>query len=149
MSSVVTILLLVIIFAIAVFLIYYYFEKTKEQRLKRIKKENTLSPKDEAYNKVKSAQRITKMMKRRGAEDKNADQIVNKAEKALKSGKTSKAKELADKAKERASKDSGSVKGKDDMSSKKTYTVDELDEVEFEETKEAKKKREELEFQKS
>ncbi len=87
------------------------------------------------------------MMKRRGAEDKNADQIVNKAEKALKSGKTSKAKELADKAKERASKDSGSVKGKDDMSSKKTYTVDELDEVEFEETKEAKKKREELKKQ--
>lgn len=148
MSPTVTVLLAAILSAVIASVIYYYFEKTKDQRLKKIKKKKTISPENEVYNKVKSAQRITRMMKRKGSEDKNAERIANRAERALKAGEHSKAKELADEAKDRLSDKKETFDEARDVSSKKTYTVDELDEIEFEEKEEAKKKREELKEQK-
>ncbi len=143
------------IMSIALFIVlslsvYYYFEWTKDSRLKGAKKKKTMSDENKAYNEVKNTKALMKMMKRKGKEVEGVDKVVDEAEEALEEGKTSKAKNLASKAK-------NDMPGEDVISNKssteeegpkKSYTVDELDDIEFKESEEAQQKRRELEKQK-
>jgi len=138
-----------IVFAAIAIAVYYYLEKTKSQRLNRIRKKKHMSPQNEAYNKMKRTKGITKMMKRKGKDTKNAEQLVERAEEVLDKGDLATAEKLVDKATEKLPKNSLEVgEMEKDEKTKKGYTIDELDEIEFEESEEAKKRREELEKQK-
>ncbi len=144
---------LLIIFSIIIFVVlslsaYFYLEKTKKRRLKRIKTKRELSPEDEAYNRVKRTKGVTRLMKRKGKDVQQADDMVNKAEQALQKGDLSQAKNLAAKAKEDLSRGNTNMYNRESDSVKKSYTVDELDKVEFKESEEADRKRNELEKQK-
>ncbi|MEF8874022.1 MAG: zinc ribbon domain-containing protein [Candidatus Thermoplasmatota archaeon] len=149
MSTIALLLIIAVIFGGLAIAVYYYLEKTKDRRLREIRKEKTISPEDEAYNKVKRAKGVTKMLKRKGGETEGAAQLVDRAEEALGEGDHSRAEKLAAKAQNRISQDSS--RGEEEGGGgkvKEGYTIDELDEIEFEESKEAKKRREELEKQK-
>jgi len=148
MSDIAVLVAILLVFAALAIAIYYYFEKTKNSRLRKIRKEKTISPQDEAYNKVKRAKGVTKVLKRKGKETDDATELVNKAEEALGKGDHSKAEKLAEKAQKKLSKNSGDKEEEMNEKKKKGYTIDELDDIEFEETDEAKKRREELEKQK-
>jgi len=148
MSTHLLIILSIIIFAVLSLSAYFYLERTKKRRLKKIKRKSDLSAEDEIYNRVKRTKGVTNLMKRKGKNVQEADEMVNKAERALEKGDISKAKDLTSKAKN----DLSDKKTNYDLSSenenvKKAYTVDELDDVEFKESEAAERKRKELEKQ--
>jgi len=148
MSTSLLIIMSIIIFAVLSISAYFYLERTKKRRLEKIKTKKELSPEDKAYNTVKRTKGVTRLMKRKGKDVKNADDMVNEAERALEKGDLSQAKNLTAKAKDDLSKKKTNMYASDSDSVKKSYTVDELDEVEFNETEEAARKRKELEKQK-
>lgn len=139
--------IILLIFIISAIGVYFYLERTKDKRLKRIRNERKISPEDEAYNKVKRTKGITKMMKRKGKDIDDVEPLVERADKIIKrGGDASTAKELVEKAEKRLP-EPPSPEDEDDETKKKGYTIDELDEIEFEESEGAKKRREELEKQ--
>jgi len=148
MSPALFVIMIVIVFSVITLSAYFYLENTKEKRLKKIRKESRLSPEDRAYNKVKRAEGVTRMMKRKGKEVDNADKMVDKAEEALHRGQVQQAKKLASKVDDDISGVHNVGQKKDNSEMKKAYTVDELEEVEFKGSKEGDKKRRELEKQK-
>jgi len=113
-----------------------------------MKTERELSPKDKAYNRIKRTEEVARLMNRKGKDVQQADEMINKAERALEKGDLSQAKNLTSKAKDDLSKKQTDMSSSSDESVKKSYTVDELDEIEFNESKEAARKRRELEKQK-
>lgn len=148
---------LLLIISIAIFIIlsvvaYFYLERTKEKRLESIRKSKKLSNEDETYNEVKKTKRTAQLMQRRGQNMEDTKKEIIKAERALKEGNTSKAKEITEEVKNKfpdkktgASKKSNNSTEKD---TKKAYTIDELDEIEAEESEEAKRRREKMEKEK-
>ncbi len=148
MSTPLLVIMSIIVFAVLSLSAYFYLEKTKKRRLKKIKTKRELSPEDKAYNRIKRTKGVTSLMKRKGKDVKQADEMVNKAEQALEKGDLSQAKNFTEKAKDDLSKKKTGVSGSSNDSVKKSYTVDELDEVEFNESKDASRKRMELEKQK-
>ncbi len=148
MSISLLIIISIIIFAVLSISAYFYLEKTKKRRLKKIKTKKELSPEDKAYNRVKRTKEVARLMKRKGKDVQQADEMVNKAEQALEKGDLSQAKNLTSKAKDNLSDKKTDSYASSDDSVKKSYTVDELDEVKFTESEEAARKRRELEKQK-
>lgn len=149
MPTALSIIMIVIAFIVLSFIVYLYLERTKKTRIKRIKKNQGLSTEDEAYNKVKRTKGVAKMMKRKGEDTESTDEMVDRAERALQKGEVEQAKDLATKAKNNLSAtDSDMKKSNEEDDVKRAYTADELEDVEFQESKEAQQKREELEKQK-
>ncbi|MBS3781316.1 MAG: zinc ribbon domain-containing protein [Candidatus Thermoplasmatota archaeon] len=88
-------------------------------------------------------------MKQKGKDVQKADEMVNKAERALEKGELSEAKKLAAKANDDLSAGKTNLSDSNDEEGlKKAYTVDELDKVEFKESGDAARKRRELKKQK-
>jgi len=144
-------LVIMIIIALIGFslIIYFYLEKTKKKRLNRIRNKRSLSQEDEVFNKVKRTKGVTRMMKRKGKEIGETDEIVDKAERALENGNVNQAKDLAKEASRNlAAEDTDTPVSQENDGVKKAYTVDELDEAEFQESEEGDRKRRELERQK-
>ncbi len=148
MSPALFVIIIVIVFSVITLSAYFYLEKTKEKRLRKIRKESRLSPEDRAYNKVKRAEGVTRMMKRKGKEVDKAKEMVDKAEDALHKGKVNQAEKLASKVDDDISGVHNGGEKQDNSEMKKAYTVDELEEVEFKDSKKGDKKRRELERQK-
>jgi len=149
MSTALLIIVSIIIFVVLSLSAYFYLERTKKRRLKKIKMKRELSPEDEAYNRVKRTKEVTRLMKRKGKDIQQADEMIKKAEQALEKGDLSQAKNLAAKAKDDLSNGKTNIYASNtDDSVKKSYTVDELDKVEFKENEDAARKRKELEKQK-
>ncbi len=150
MTSYLVIIMSIVIFAVLSLSAYFYLERTKKKRLNKIKTKRELSPKDKAYNRVKRTKGVTSMMKQKGKDVQQADEMVDEAEKALEEGDFSRAKNLAAKANDDLSngKTNISSTNTEEESVKKSYTVDELDEVDFKENEEADRRRTELEQQK-
>ncbi|MFW6048195.1 MAG: double zinc ribbon domain-containing protein [Candidatus Natronoplasma sp.] len=148
MSTDLLIILSIIIFAVLSLFAYFYLERTKKRRLNKIKRKSELSPEDEVYNRVKRTKGLTSLMKRKGKNVQKADEMVNKAERALEKGDISQAKDLASKAKNGLYDKKTSYDLPDQNENvKKAYTVDELDQVEFKESEDAERKRRELKKQ--
>ncbi len=150
MSTSVLLIMSIAVFIVLSLSVYYYFEKTKEKRLDGVKKKTSMSEKNQAYNEVKKTKRLMGMMRRKGKDVNELDEVVDEAEKALERGKPSKAKNLADRAKNDLSNKKSSLNKStsEDETPKKSYTIDELEQAEFKESKEGEKKREELQKQK-
>lgn len=128
-------------------IVYFYLEKTKKARIQRVKRSRGLTIEDEAYNKVERTKGVKKMMKRKGEDTRSADEMVDKAERALEKGQMEQAKSLADKAKNDLSPSNTDMNRSNDDEIKRAYTADELEEVEFKESEVAQQKRKELEEQ--
>ncbi len=85
----------------SIWAVWYYFEKSKPERMKRVKKQRYLDPEDEAYNLVMSTKSICRVMKNKGNEVSSAEILLDRAELALDAKDHTKAKQLAEKAKEK------------------------------------------------
>ncbi len=147
--------LLLLLLSIAIFFVislaaYYYLEKTKEKRLRAVKREKKLSSKDEAYNRLKTAKRATELMQRRGKKVKQAKDKITKAEQALQKGDSSQAKKITNEVKEELSKAPTIQEDEDssDKEFKKAYTVDELESLDKKSEESASERRKEMEKQK-
>ncbi|GEM_PF-3454482 len=79
--------------------VWLYFEKSKPERLKRVKKESSIDPEDEAYNAVMTGKSICRVLKNSGHDVSSAEIILERAELALQSDDNQKAIQLAEEAK--------------------------------------------------
>lgn len=120
--------------------ILYYLEKTKSDRIQSIKESKTISSEDEAYNKVKNAQSIARILKRKGQDTEEASRILKDAESQIDKGNYVKAMNLAREAKNKLEKNKMNPpkmnKKEKREEEKKGYSVDELKEMNFEKDEE-------------
>ncbi|MFW6040263.1 MAG: zinc ribbon domain-containing protein [Thermoplasmatota archaeon] len=97
-----------------------YLNRTKEKKIRKIRESSGLNPKNEAYNTVKSTQSIAGLMKGDGENTEEVDILLDRAQMALDSGNHSKAKQLAEKARDKL----GAIKqdkDENEISTERTY----------------------------
>ncbi len=146
-------LMIIGVFIAIISIVWYYFERTKPKRIRAIKDEKSMSPKDEAYNAIQTTKSIMKVFRRKGKKVKGPAEKVEEAEVALDSGKFSKAQNLAEEARDdlkdlAGSEGSSGVQAVQSEDDKKAYTVEDLDDLEEDTGIEESEKAKELEEQK-
>lgn len=113
--------------------VYLYFEKTKPSRIKQAKRDRGLDIEDEAYNSVMSTKSIASIMKRNGEDVTSAEITIERAEMALEAGNFSRAKNLADEARDKLDsvREEGVIYSSTPASSstKRAYTLESLPDI--------------------
>ncbi len=122
--------------------ILYYLEKTKSDRIRSVKQSKTISDENEAYNQVKSAQSIARLLKSKGKDTEKASEMLFDAENEIEKGNYAKAKKLAREAKNKLEQNkmnpSTANENNEEMDEekKKGYSLNELKEMDFDDEKE-------------
>ncbi len=117
--------------------ILYYLEKTKSDRIRSLKESKSISSEDDAYNKVKNAQSISRILKRKGYDTSEAKKILDDAENQIDKGNYVKAKNLAREAKSKL--EQNKMKSPENNKSKKDEKIDEFSKKEGYSIEELKK----------
>ncbi|MFW6375947.1 MAG: zinc ribbon domain-containing protein, partial [Thermoplasmatota archaeon] len=111
-------------------------------RIRGVKQSKSISNENEAYNQVKSAQSIARLLQNKGQDTEQASEMLFNAENEIEKGNYSKAKKLAREAKNKLeqNKMNPSTNSEDneeiDEKMKKGYSLDELKETDFDDEKE-------------
>ncbi|MFW6072291.1 MAG: zinc-ribbon domain-containing protein [Thermoplasmatota archaeon] len=122
--------------------ILYYLEKTKSDRIRNVKKSKGMNSEDDAYNKVKNAQNIAKILKRKGYKTEEASKMLENAELQIKRENYVKAKNLAREAKNKLEQNKMNPTNKSenkkdenekDLKKKEAYSIDELKDMDLDE----------------
>ncbi len=79
--------------------ILMYLERTKDERIKQAKNSGGMDPENEAYNAVRSTRSIASILNTKGVNTTEAEVTIERAQMALDSGNYSRAKNLAEEAK--------------------------------------------------
>ncbi|MFW6195920.1 MAG: zinc-ribbon domain-containing protein [Thermoplasmatota archaeon] len=136
--------------------ILYYLEKTKSDRIRNVKKSKSINSEDDAYNKVKNAQNIARILKRKGYQTEEASKMLGNAELQIKRENYVKAKNLAREAKNKLEQNKMNPTNKSenkkdenekDLRKKEAYSIDELKDVDFDEKEEMSERAEKMKKQ--
>ena len=122
--------------------VLYYLEKTKSDRIRTAKESKGISDENEAYNQVKNAQSMARLLKNKGKDTEKASEILLNAENEIEKGNYSKAKKLAREAKNKLEQNKMNPSTDDENNEemenerKKGYTLEELKDIELDEENE-------------